>query len=650
MGRPTISVLCPTGHRGPLVAESLGLLRDTVDEIVVAADARVEAPDLACYADVADTLLRYEHAGPNRHWPWLAAQATCDWILLLDGDEMASAALVAALPRLVADRRIRQYSLPIQWPWPTAEARLAAEPWESDRRLRLLRNDAGLAFAARKHTLADPNPPIAFIDELPVYHLDLLLPDRARREAKVSRYDSELFGLLTPEGVPFNRAFYLPEAREEPAPTLPLPPADAERVARILASPRDASREFDPDSVPFADREKVGWYAPRKELPADAYRARIEIARPLGTFTARRPDHLVWVEVTNEGTARWPGGDAHEPLIRIGMTWEQGSDGDREDVGRALLPHALDPGESVLVPVTLPGPTDSGTADLVLDLVHEYVRWFEAPLTVPVEVGPSVDERLASLTALHGQLIPVDAALAERRAIGARDGLLRQDPPQATPSDEKVAELTASLPVGTWAIDARSIDRIVELVRAIRPAAIVEFGSGTSTIVSASQLADLHGDEESLRLVGFEQDPAWAEHTRAALAERGLDRIAKVIHLPVGEREGGPPGYLMTEEATELLARLSPELIFVDGPTLDSGSSRLAAIEIVAPHLKADATVLLDDAFRDAELSIAEAWGRREDVTLLGIHPTPKGLLELTLRAPKRRRGLAAVLGRAQAR
>ena len=121
MGRPTISVLCPTAHGGPLVAKSLGPLRDVVDEIIIAADVRVEATDLAYYADVADVLFRYEHSGANRHWSWLAAKASGDWMLMLDGDELPSAALVAALPELVLDRRVRQYSLPIHWPWPSPE-------------------------------------------------------------------------------------------------------------------------------------------------------------------------------------------------------------------------------------------------------------------------------------------------------------------------------------------------------------------------------------------------------------------------------------------------------------------------------------------------------------------------------------------------
>jgi predicted O-methyltransferase YrrM len=645
MGRPTITVLCPTGHRGPLVAETLGALRGAVDEIVIAADARVEATDLAYYADVADTLLRYEHAGPNRHWPWLAEQASGDWVLILDGDELVGTALIEALPELVVDRRVRQYSLPIHWPWPSAARRVAEEPWEAGWRLRLVRNEAGLGFAARKHALAYEDPPIRHLEELPVYHLDLIMPDRARREAKVAHYDNQVFGLLTPEGLPFNQAFYLPEAREEPPATVPIPPADAERIARALGAPRDESRALDPETVSLAGREEVAWYAPRVVLPDDAYRATIAVTRPLPSFTAGRPDHLVWLEITNAGTARWPGGDSHDPLVRLGMAWQPVGGGPRQDVGRAMLPHRLDPGQSALFPAFLAGPTAPGSAELVLDLVHENVRWFERPFSAAVEVGPSAEQRLAALVERHGPLVPVEALMVERRAIGAADALLRPGGPAEPPSDDAIAALVASLPVGAWAVDAPAIDRLVELVREARPAAIVEFGSGTSSVVLASLLAELHGD--GLRLLSFEQDPAWAEHTRAALAARGLDATARVVHVPVGERGEGPPGYLLNDEATALLADLAPELVFVDGPTLVSGASRLGAVEIVAPHLREDAILLLDDALRDAELCVAEAWERREDVIVHGIRPTPKGLLEATLCAPRRRRGLiGSALGR----
>lgn len=625
--------MCATAHSGPLVAELLGGVRDAVDEVIVAADARVCDDDLGHYAEVADVLLRYEHCGANRHWPWLAEQAKGDWLLLLDGDELASSALVAALPDLVADRRIRQYSLPIHWLWPDARSRLLGEPWGSDRRLRLVRNDGRLMFGARQHVLAEEDRPIRFFDELSVYHLDLLLPDRARREAKVARYDTEQFGLLTREGTPFNRAFYLPEDTDGARETLALPAADAERVTRALDAPHEASRARDRGSVELHEKAEVAWHAPRAALPPDAYRATLELAGPLPAFTAERPDHPVWLRVTNDGTARWPGGESREPLVRVGMAWQPVDGGARQEVGRALLPHVLDPGETALLPVEVSAPPQAGPAELVLDLVHEHVRWFDCPLRARVEIGPSATQRLAARMTRGGTLVPPAAAMEERRRIGGRNGLLRRPAPVGRPADPHIAELTSDMPIGTWALDAATIDRLVELVRDQRPRAIVEFGSGTSTVVFAALLAEQQG--EALGVISFEQDAGWAARTREALRQRGLEGAAVVSQLPLGNPgNGAPPGYLLTKEAAKLLRRHPPELVLVDGPTLESGASRLGAADLVAPFVRRDVTLLLDDALRDAELCVAEAWERRVDITVHGIRTTPKGLLEATLRAP----------------
>ena len=633
--RPAISVVCPTAHPGPVVAEVLGAVRDAVDEIIVAADSRVGATDLGHYAEIADVLLRYEHCGANRHWPWLAEQAGGDWLLLLDGDELASTALVAALPDLVADRRIRQYSLPIHWVWPDPGSRLAGEPWGTDRRLRLVRNDGRLAFAARKHAMVEPDGPIRMLDELPTYHIDLLLPDRQRREAKVRRYDAELFGLLTPEGAPFNAAFYLPEGGEHA--THPLPAADADQVRRALGACHDPAHTQDPASVPLHRRAQIDWCAPGAGLPPDAYRATLAPARALPAFTAARQDHLVWLNVTNDGTARWPGGDSRHPLVRVGVAWQPIEGGGPPiDLGRTALPHALDPGETTLVAVEVCAPPEPGPAELVLDLVHERVRWFGCTFRARLDVWPSAAQRLAALSARHGALVPLDEVMCERRTVGTRDGLLRPSSPGACTPDPEAAALARDMPVGGWAVDEVTIQRLAELVRHRPPRIVVEFGSGTSTIVLASLLA--RGRDSGPRVISFEEDAWWAGRTREELKMRGLHDVATVIHLPLAQpADGRPAGYGLTKEGAALMHACSPELVLVDGPTLESGASRLGALDIVAPYVRRDAALLLDDALRDAELCVGQAWQRRGDVTVHGIRPTPKGLLEATLRGGARR-------------
>jgi predicted O-methyltransferase YrrM len=627
--RPTISLLCPTAHPAALVVAVIGAVREHVDEVVIAADARVEPAELAALSTVADVLLRYEHAGANRHWPWLAAQARGDWLLLLDGDELIGEDLAQALPDLVTDRRVSQFSLPIRWAWPDPGRFLTSEPWSSDRRLRLLRNEPRLTFGARKHVLANPTGPIRYLDELPVYHLDLLLTDERARRAKVERYDSELFGMLTAEGVPFNAAFYLPEAGLGPRDTAATPAVDVERMAAALEAAAPAVAPLDPADVPaVAGRDEIAWHAPRVELPADDHRAALRFTRDLPAFVAGAASE-VWVEVENQGTALWPGGEEAEPRVRLGVTWSAPDGSEPRDGGRAFLPHALAPGERALVPVVLVAPPQAGPAQLAIDLLHEDVRWFGAAVTAAVTVQPGPRERLA---ALGGEVLPLAAVLAERRAVSRRDGLLVSgDAPSRPPADPRVAALVAELALGGWALDGETIDRLAQLVLERRPAAVAEFGSGTSTVVLARLAADAGGRGH---VVSFEQDPGWAARTRAALEERGLSEHATVAVLPVGQPDPTRPmGYVLTDEGAALLAAHPPELVLVDGPTLASGASRLTTIDLVTPYLREDATLLLDDALRDAELRIAEAWERRRDVTVLGIRPTPKGLLEGALHA-----------------
>jgi hypothetical protein len=61
----------------------------------------------------------------------------------------------------------------------------------------------------------------------------------------------------------------------------------------------------------------------------------------------------------------------------------------------------------------------------------------------------------------------------------------------------------------------------------------------------------------------------------------------------------------------------------------------LGAVELVRPFHRGQATLLLDDAFRDAELLIAEAWDREPDVTVAGIAIVGKGLLVARLNSAR---------------
>ena len=645
--RPTISVLCPTRHPGAVVNAVLAPLRKTVDEIIIAADSRAEAGDLAWYAAVADTVLRFEFSGANRHWPWLAAQARGDWLLILDGDELLSEALMGALRELAADRRISQYDLPIHWPWPGPDRRLCGEPWDSGTRLRLVRNDGRLRFIARKHGILAPAGPVRTFEQLPVYHLDLLLADEEQRAAKVARYDRELFGLMTPEGLPFNEAFYLPERAAAPPPTVAIPRGEADRISGVLADRgRPAPPSVDLGTLQYADRARVTWYAPRDDLPDEAYRASLRLARELPAFTAGRAYHQVLVGVRNEGEARWPAGEGAVPVLGIRTAWIDGADTPLETTWTPL-PHILEPGEEAVVPVGVAAMSVRGEARLAIEVVREPGRVVGDRLTLRVDVGPSADACLADLVSTHGELLPVDAVLAARRISAGADGLLRASPdPAARPSDPTVRSATDGLPVGEWALDGETLDRVAAIVRERRPSVVVEFGTGTSTVALAALLAE-SGDPDA-RVLSFEESPDWGGHVNHLLAERGLAGRVSIVCLPlVGPTDDLPAGYGLTPEADELLRAYPPDLVLVDGPTLGSGASRLGTVPLVAPFVERDAVLLLDDALRDAELLIASVWSGRDDVIVDGLRPTAKGLLEGRLLAAPRDAGSRRVISTA---
>jgi len=206
-------------------------LREVADEIVVAADARVPEETVEEYASVADRVLRCEFSQLEEHLAWLHGECSGDWVLRIDGDELVSSALVAALPALTAEQDVRQYWLPRRWLDPTARGWYDELPWAPDHHNRLVRNDASLRFETRIHSGAVPQYPARYLAE-PVYHLLCAVETFEERQLHSLRYELAQPSLLAPGGGPLNATFYLPElfARGEPQ---PLPDEDAALVRSV---------------------------------------------------------------------------------------------------------------------------------------------------------------------------------------------------------------------------------------------------------------------------------------------------------------------------------------------------------------------------------------------------------------------------------
>jgi hypothetical protein len=369
-----LSVCCLSGGPPERLAAILELFRPVADEIVVGVDDRVDPRGLGPVRVLADRLAAFPFAEPvERPFAWLHSLCRGEWVFRIDDDEVPSRRLLAALA--ARDEALTHAWVPRRWLW--GEGWLDGDPWTPDWQLRLVRAEAA-RFPGRMHIPVQAYGPHAYL-EAPLYHLDLVVNDRARREAKSRRYERLRPGLRL-GGLPLNAAYYLPELHSD-LPLEALPAEDAELVARVRAA---VPRRGGPVPLVTATREEIDAHWAEAELAGDDYRARIRLERPPSPTTGEV--RQIDVRVTNLGRQVWPGGDDGLPEIRLSYRW-RGLEHLAEQL-RTAFPHDVRPGETVLLPMAFRAPVEPGVHELVVDLVHERHRWFGVEESVEVDVRP----------------------------------------------------------------------------------------------------------------------------------------------------------------------------------------------------------------------------------------------------------------------
>jgi hypothetical protein len=384
MPEVSLSVCLCTADPSTRLAAILEPLRPHADEIIIAADRRVDEETLAGYAALADRLFKIEYGQSERHLSWLLAQCRCDWILRLDGDEVPSRAFVRRLPDMLGSRDVQQFWVPTAWLYPDAGRFLGSTPWAQDFANRLMRNDGTLRSRGVQHMQAEPVMPCEYIEE-PFYHLDLLMSSLQARRDKAVRYEATRPHVLAVGGGRINEAFYLPELR----PSLELPPVpeeDRAAIARALAGQPVPPSTPLVENVTVVSLEEMDRLWEGRTVSEDAYRASIEPreSRPSLTPSEQR---YVFFAVRNEGTERWPASLDASPPIRLSYRWLNPDGSVHPQEGpRSPLSRIVRPGERIVTPVHVDAPADCGDYVLEVDLVHEHVRWFDCACRVPVRV------------------------------------------------------------------------------------------------------------------------------------------------------------------------------------------------------------------------------------------------------------------------
>jgi hypothetical protein len=166
------------------------------------------------------------------HLPWLHSLCSGRWILRIDNDEVPSQGLLDALPGLVASTDLLQYVLPRRWLFPDVRRFIDEPPWSDDRQIRLVRNDpAALRFPGGLHSNIEwvgPNQEL----ETPFYHLDCVVNERHKREAKMAGYEAKRPGHESLPGWSVSN-HYLPEVFQQ-SPSSPVPREDVSLIMDVL--------------------------------------------------------------------------------------------------------------------------------------------------------------------------------------------------------------------------------------------------------------------------------------------------------------------------------------------------------------------------------------------------------------------------------
>jgi hypothetical protein len=211
-------------------------------------------------------------------------------------------------------------------------------------------------------------------------------------------------------------------------------------------------------------------------------------------------------------------------------------------------------------------------------------------------------------------------------------------------ADAELATILSGVVLGQWPMGVAAVDAWVERLLERRPSCVLEFGSGVSTVVSATILRRIHGDQQ-IRVFSIEQGEDAGAETHARLEANGLTGLVAMHIAPLqdavvdvfsGSGYGTSP-----EKLANFIGDSRPEMVMVDGPFGKYGA-RFSTLPLVHSLLASDAEIWMDDALRDSELAIARWWNELGYISDPELQWTAKGILRAQRGSSPKRYAAAA--------
>ena len=156
---------------------------------------------------------------------------------------------------------------------------------------------------------------------------------------------------------------------------------------------------------------------------------------------------------------------------------------------------------------------------------------------------------------------------------------------------------------------------------------VIEFGSGTATILMAKMIANLHKRDTQTsgkllpQIFAFEHVLKRQEKTMSMVRQEGLEHIAKVHFAPLEtyrEGNGAPDSYYSCQEALSDISRKwslgvdARILVLVNGPADEAHlMARLPALDVLKEFFPSASMEFILNGYRQPnERTIAETWAR----------------------------------------
>lgn len=193
MSQPSLSVVLVTQNAAALLPRWLANVDPVADEIVAVDGGSTDATEALLRAHPKVRYARRDVDTIGNQKSFGIGLARCDWVLVLDTDELLSEELRGALPRLLRSRFKQWYKLPRYWLLSLDPPRYVhADLLYPDFQLRLFRNTPFWRYEEMPSHARFPRRGRGRGQKLRrghLLHLDFAVHDRARREQKFARYE-----------------------------------------------------------------------------------------------------------------------------------------------------------------------------------------------------------------------------------------------------------------------------------------------------------------------------------------------------------------------------------------------------------------------------------------------------------------------------